>query len=49
MANNPKEAKKVATKSAKVHGSPKVPKYEQKETASNLAVSTANVATKGKK
>ena len=47
MANNPKESKKIATKSAKVHGAPKVPKYEQKETASNLVVSAASA--KGKK
>ena len=37
MANHQKDVKKVATKAPKVHGTAKVPKYEQRESASDLA------------
>ncbi|QIP15811.1 hypothetical protein G8759_25860 [Spirosoma aureum] len=49
MANNQKSTKKVATKAGKVHGSPKVPKYEQREAASALALSPAKPDAKGRK
>ncbi|WP_174260255.1 hypothetical protein [Spirosoma endbachense] len=49
MANNQKSMKKVATKAGKVHGAPKVPKYEQRETASALELSPAKPDSKGRK
>ncbi|WP_198175060.1 hypothetical protein [Spirosoma arboris] len=47
MANN--QNKKVATKTPKVHGAPKVPKYEQRESASTLDSLPAKSPSKGKK
>ncbi|WP_174260221.1 hypothetical protein [Spirosoma endbachense] len=40
-----KNSKKVATKAAKVHGAPKIPKYELNETSSM----PADLAPKAKK
>lgn len=36
-----KNIKKVATKAPKVHGAPKIPKYEQAESGINALESTA--------
>ncbi|GAB4053874.1 hypothetical protein [Spirosoma litoris] len=47
MANN--QNKKVATKAPKVHGAPKVPKYEQRESASQLESLPSKAPSKGKK